>query len=250
MTTQKESDIQAEQELGTVIKLLWARKQEKAVTALLGANRVFPSHENSDYGTSYYDIYIEVDADRFDEYQQEDLFLHIQSAYDLVWAGTGREVSGVVLKPALVATDWRDNVDNLLRGSVSNQATLAPLPPGGKRQDNLNFRDKAELSIYQALKNKQRTLCSSANLAIVPNCAVRVDGHTWEPDFLVIYDSRAGVIEVDGASHRKKYASDKSRDALLLDAGFKHVDRIDVVDAENPQEAARFVDKFLLRLTR
>ncbi len=66
---------------------------------------------------------------------------------------------------------------------------------------------------------------------------------TWEPDFLVIYKGRAGIIEVDGRTHVKKWLSDGSRDCLFEDAGVAYVDHIDAADIGGPE-----VDQFLRRL--
>ena len=117
-------------------------------------------------------------------------------------------------------------------------------------RDGMRFRDNAEVALYERLKEKQRALPSTRTLLIIPNACVRVVDHTWEPDFIVVHEGRAGIIEVDGGSHRKKYASDKSRDKLLEDSGISRIDRIDAADAENAVECRRFIDDFLARLTR
>jgi very-short-patch-repair endonuclease len=49
---------------------------------------------------------------------------------------------------------------------------------------------------------------------------------TREVDFLVTYRSRVGVVEVDGDTHRNRYAADQSRDRFLRDAGINLVERI------------------------
>jgi very-short-patch-repair endonuclease len=56
------------------------------------------------------------------------------------------------------------------------------------------------------------------------------------------------VIEVDGASHYRKYSSDRSRDRLLEDCGVCYVDRIDAVDTADPKEVEAFVRRFLDKL--
>jgi hypothetical protein len=124
------------------------------------------------------------------------------------------------------------------------------LPDRFPVRDSMRFRDKAEVVLYEALKEKQHSLPVTDTISIIPNASVRVLGHTWEPDFIVVYRGRTGVIEVDGGSHRKKYASDKSRDQILEDCGISWVERIDVADAENPAECKTFVDRFLKRLVR
>jgi hypothetical protein len=154
------------------------------------------------------------------------------------------------LYPAPVSADWRKDIEATLRGKPKNQASLVALPDRFPVRDAMRFRDGAEVALYEALKAKQHALPATDTITIIPNASVRVPGHTWEPDFLVVYRGRTGAIEVDGGSHRKKYASDKSRDKILEDAGISRVERIDVADAEDPEECEAFVERFLARLMR
>lgn len=75
-----------------------------------------------------------------------------------------------------------------------------------------------------------------------------VAGKTRELDFLVTYRGRAGAIEVDGDTHRNRYAADQSRDAMVRDSGVSMVDRIVAEDTNDPNEVERFVRRFLSRL--
>jgi hypothetical protein len=144
--------------------------------------------------------------------------------------------------------DWRDQLSKSQMGDVSNQAVRPRLDPTNPREDNLTFTNNGELAVYRVLKAKQAALPPSQTIGIMPLGGMRVLGYTREPDFLITYQGRAGVIEVDGPQHRGKRAGDKSRDQLLVSAGVAWVDRIDVSDASNPQEVAIFVDTFLVRM--
>lgn len=96
-------------------------------------------------------------------------------------------------------------------------------------------------------KETHRTLESN----IFPLPGGRVDSNsTIEPDFLVTYRGRAGVIEVDGPHHASPHrrASDLSREKRLRSAGIAHVDRIDVRETTTKAEVEALVDTFLLRL--
>ncbi len=104
--------------------------------------------------------------------------------------------------------------------------------------------------MYKAFKAKQQALPATQTITIVPNPAVRLPGRTFEPDLLIAYAGRVGLVEVDGTTHLKKWASDKNRDNLFYDAGVAWVDRIDVRDAEDETEAAVFVERFIARLMR
>ena len=244
------ADEQAERELGTVVKPLYRRGQHKAVSTLLAAQNVHVKHDHSDWGIGHFDVRLEVDVDSFDEHDDREVLDQIRAAYDEVWQVSQREVESVSLHPALVPPTWRRDVEGFLRPPVSNQAAIAPLPERAPHIDGLKFRDNGEVVMYQALKAKQQSFPHSETLTIAPNPGVRLPGRTIEPDFLVVYQGRTGVIEVDGTSHRKKWASDKSRDTLLEDSGITYVGRIDVADAEKPAEVEQFIERFLARLMR
>ena len=57
----------------------------------------------------------------------------------------------------------------------------------------------------------------------VPHCPPGVFSTVQQlrirPDFVLIGRHGAAVIEVDGTSHNRRYASDRSRDRLILNSG-------------------------------
>lgn len=55
-------------------------------------------------------------------------------------------------------------------------------------------------------------------------------------------------MEVDGGSHRKMWASDRSRDDRLTDSGFMRVARIDVADTEHDDELSAFIESVVSRM--
>jgi very-short-patch-repair endonuclease len=85
-------------------------------------------------------------------------------------------------------------------------------------------------------------------IGIFPLASGRLPGKTWEPDVLVTYKKRVGVLEIDGPQHNARRAMDMSRDNLWLDTGVAYVDRITVEALANPRELEAFLRKFLKRL--
>lgn len=244
-------DERLDAQLGTAIKLLHRRGQHDAVSLLLQAQDIRTSDENSWIGGCSYRLYLVVDVDLFDTYEANNAVLEaIQECFSAVVRAEDEHVTSVELLPALVKGDWRKDIEATLRGKPSNQAKLVRRPDQFPVRDSMRFRDSAEVALYEALKLKQEALPATETILIVPNASVRVVGRTWEPDFLVTYKGRTGVIEVDGGTHRKKYADDKSRDRLLEDAGILRVERLDVEDANNPMQVRTFVDRFLGRLSQ
>jgi hypothetical protein len=237
-------DEKTDAQLGTAIKLLYHRGEHKAVNLLLSAKDILWEFDTEDWSINYYELGIVVDIEMFDEYNDDKLFDKIVDAFRDVMRADRQGVTSVRLYPAQVQVDWRKDIEAHLRGKPKNQASLVALPDRFPVRDAMRFRDKAELSLYEALKEKQHSQPVTDTITLAPNPSVRVLGHTWEPDFLVVYHGRTGVIEVDGGSHRKKYASDKSRDRILEDCGISCVERIDVADAEDPELCKVFVDAF------
>lgn len=226
-----------DRQLGTVVALLERRDQTKAVGYLLSADKVTLRVDTSDWGWTHYDLVLVVEIARFDDFSDEAVHQNILDAYGVVLASDQEAVNSVVLQPSLVPLDWREKRKEALTADVTNQAALAPLPPKHPVVDGLNFRDQAEVMVYKALRHLQSELPNNATIGIMPNCAIRVKDYTWEPDFVVTYQGRVGVIEVDGRTHLRKRSSDASREVLLQKAGVILVRRIDVIDAEKPAEA-------------
>jgi len=157
-------------------------------------------------------------------------------------------VEDLWIVPAAEPAGWRDRIAARNAGPV-NHAAIVPLPARHPREDRLSFRDPGELAVYRALKRAQerRAKDGGQSFSVFPNAAVRLPGRTIEVDFLIVY-GRTGVIEVDGASHRRKWANDRSRDSLLEDAGIARIDRLDVADAQRSEELDSFVERHLSRL--
>jgi hypothetical protein len=194
-------DEKTDAQLGTAIKLLYHRGEHKAVNMLLAAKDILWEFDQEDWSINYFEIGIVVDVDSYDQYNNDELLGKVADAFRDVMRPQKEGVTQVRLYPAQVQGDWRKDIEAHLRGKPKNQASLVALPDRFPVRDYMRFRDKAELVLYEALKEKQHSLPVTDTITIAPNASVRVLGHTWEPDFLVVYRGRTGVIEVDGGSH-------------------------------------------------
>lgn len=92
-----------------------------------------------------------------------------------------------------------------------NQGQNAPIEWNG-----LFFRSPAELVIAKALDQR--------HILFFPNTRCRVptrNNHpdTIEVDFLIVYQGRMGILEVDGATYHTSAAADHSRDRLFMRQG-------------------------------
>jgi hypothetical protein len=115
-------------------------------------------------------------------------------------------------------------------------------------EDGVHFTNEWEHKVYVVLKERQAALPENQTIGIMPLGAMRVLGHTFEPDLLITYRGRVGVIEIDGPHHKGRASDDKSRERLLRKAGIKHIDRIDVRDSTQKPEVEKFVTDFLNHL--
>ncbi|MCX4587463.1 hypothetical protein [Streptomyces sp. NBC_01481] len=161
------------------------------------------------------------------------------------------EVCPVVPLPS---ADWRKPLRSVNGPQPTNQARRARLEPEHKHphEDQLHFTNEWEHGVYRVLKARQASLPDNETIGIMPLGGIRVLGSTREPDFLITYKGRAGVIEVDGPHHEgpRRASNDHSRDNLLMHAGVEWVSRLDVRDVKTKAEVEKFVDNFLARLGR
>lgn len=154
------------------------------------------------------------------------------------------------LKPD-VGPNWRAALSNALAaGGASNQARRVKVGESHPEEDGLHFTNRWELGTYRVLKEKQSELPPEETIGIFPLPGARLNDKTWEPDFLVTYKGRAGVIEIDGPHHAgtRRRSNDVSRDRQFRAAGVAYVDRLDVRDTTSRSEVVAFIDGFLKRL--
>jgi hypothetical protein len=152
-----------------------------------------------------------------------------------------------IRRPLPSPDGWRQRVTLDQQGpAVTNQVRLVPIGGAVYQADGLRFRSRAEMNVFDALK---RAWTNHGPFSVVPNTLMALPGHTWEVDFLVGHRGRVGVIEVDGPHHKHKWASDRSRDRLLEDAGIAYIDRIDAEDTGDPSQVDQFVGRFLQKLS-
>lgn len=161
------------------------------------------------------------------------------------------EVCPVVPVPS---ADWRKQLRTANGPLPTNQARKVRLEPEDQHpiEDDLHFTNEWEHALYRVLKARQIILPDNETIGIMPLGALRLLGSTREPDFLITYKGRAGVIEVDGPHHEgvRRASNDHSRDNLMLNAGVEWVGRLDVRDVKTKAEVEKFVDNFLARLAR
>jgi hypothetical protein len=228
--------------------LLQQRGQEDIALPLLDVIQVAVEYDG-EWCTN--DLWLEVAPEHmstFDKAAQEKIMdacaeVSTRLGYGLHWGG----VREVIPK---VGPDWRENLRQQLSGGKrpTNHARRVRSDPNRRTEDGLSFTNEGELTVYRALKLLQETLPGESTIGIFPLAGGRIPGHTWEPDVLVTYKNRAGVLEIDGPVHNARRAMDITRDHLLRDAGVAFVDRIAVETLADPKELGAALTRFIRRV--
>lgn len=241
-----------DQLLGQAAVMLMDAGDEEAASLLLDIVRFHTEVGSIEYWErADLTAYIEVEPYLTPRYT-EVVIDRIHGALWEVASRGGRELGPVIVRGRLpeVKPNWREQLAaRLANDQPTNQArTLRVVAPQWV-EDGLNFSNDAELRVYQALKRAQANLTPGDSIAIFPLPSGYVlPSHTWEPDFLVTYKKRVGLIEVDGPQHAKRYAADASRDPVWRDAGIAHIERIVPDDTRDDATMDQFVGRFLRHL--
>jgi hypothetical protein len=91
--------------------------------------------------------------------------------------------------------------------------------------NGLRFRSKAEVEIAAVLEQQ-------SELAFWPNCRGRLNTpegrRNLEPDFLICYSGRLGILEVDGPFHTpERRVEEQERERLFRNYGIRVIERFD-----------------------
>jgi hypothetical protein len=98
---------------------------------------------------------------------------------------------------------------DLASGTATNHAARVTDPRPELRRNGCVFESHEELRTFEALVRAQGELPTDATTSFFPLPLGRVGvGNTWTPDFVVVREGRAGLIEVDGPHHGGRRAAD------------------------------------------
>lgn len=197
------------------------------------------------------DLTLQVDPANVSQFTEE-VLQKLRHLCQEVSGRLGLGVHWVEVKETLpvVGPGWREMVQRELSGErPSNQARRLQPSPRRWLEDNLAFTNEGEQLVYRLLKHRQeKVLPREETIAIFPLPNGRIAGRTWEPDFLVAYKGRVGILEIDGPHHNARRALDVTREHLMHDSGIAYIDRVPVEALENRAEIERVIDRFLRRL--
>lgn len=246
-----------EQWLAAAATLLYQQGDTEAAIAATDVLVVDLSLWNSnEYEPDEYLVYFTVEPNLVDQFTDAMLKRLVDGMHAVMPRRAAVRIDSIEVSPVVPvpSADWRNQLRTANGPTPTNQARKVRLEPEDQHpiEDDLHFTNEWEHRVYGVLKARQAALPDNETIGIMPLGKMRLLGSTREPDFLITYKGRAGVIEVDGPHHGKsgRASSDHSRDNLMIHAGVEWVSRLDVQDVNTKAEAEKFVDNFLARLAR
>ncbi|RZE40133.1 hypothetical protein C0Q95_21155 [Streptomyces albidoflavus] len=241
--------------LGTSAVLLHHQGERVSATLLTQVQFLEVTLWDTEFGREGYKITLVVEPHLYPDFGTTEMDT-IADAMRTVLSPSGKSIDILNVRPELtrLGTDWRQHL-NTANGNgpaPANQGRKARLAAEDQHpvKDDLHFTNEWEYGLYEVLKERQAALPDNDTIGIMPLAGIRLLGRTREPDFVITYKGRAGVIEVDGPHHAgpRRASNDHSRDALMYNAGIRWVARLDVRDVKARAEVEKFVDNFLARL--
>lgn len=235
--------------LGQTAVILLQRGQPGAAQLLLDVERAVIEYDPSNRED---DLWLEVAPEQMSQIN-DDVVNTMRQVLQEVSARRGYGIDWLAVREVLpdVGRGWREQLRSQLEGNrPTNQGRRVRTASPRWTEDGVAFTNSGELQVYRALKQiQEQDLPPHDTLSIWPLPAGRLPGRTWEPDMLVIFKGRAGLLEIDGPDHNRRRALDLSRDHLFQDAGVALIDRVPVEALNNPTELIGALRRFLRRLT-
>ncbi|WP_331740871.1 hypothetical protein [Streptomyces sp. NBC_01006] len=253
----KPIDQVGEQLLAAAATFLYQRGDTEAAITATDVTAVDMTLWNSnEYEPDEYRVYFTVEPQLVEQFTEAVLGRIVDGMQAVLPRRLAVRIESIEICPVVPvpSADWRTKLREANGPLPTNQARKLRLGPEDQHpiEDDLHFTNEWEHRVYRVLKDRQASLPDNETIAIVPLAGMRVLGYTREPDFLITYKGRVGVIEVDGFHHGmpRRASNDHSRDNLMLSAGVRWVGRLDVRDVGTKAEVEKFVDNFLARLVR
>lgn len=173
---------------------------------------------DTDFGQESYKALLEVEPHLLPRFTEE-VLERMRSAMHSVLRREQRNasVSYIEAVPVIprVSANWREQLKAVGGPKPTNQARRVRLEPQHPLEDGLHFTNEWEHRVYKVLTHRQADLPDNDTIGIMPLGAMRVRGHTYEPDLLITYRGCVGVIEIDGPHHKGRASDDKGRERLL-----------------------------------
>jgi hypothetical protein len=142
--------------------------------------------------------------------------------------------------------DWRHKAQQWLSGeTVSNQGRVRSDAVAPYEADGLRFRSRPEIHLYHALK---RHKISFAPLPVFIRGGEL--GRRVEPDFVIFYQGRVIVLEVDGPQFHHETPTKAHERLTLLQYEGAHIERIEAIQCNTPEKAETCANSIIALLKK
>lgn len=252
LSDEERAKLEAERLLGAVALLVQRRGRDDLAADLLLVQELRIEWNNDDWNDRDAIAVLVVETENISRFTDQ-LLTDVLSALQTVDPMSDRLIAEIRLAEQVppVPLDWRAAVKQAAVGAkVSNQGRTVRHNVARFEEDGLQFSNALELRFYKFLKESQESLPSTETFSIFPLPAQRALGKNFEPDFVIAYEGRCAIIELDGGNHSRRIAADQSRDRLIKNAGFKMVERLAVEEVHSIDEVRAFIDSVLKRLSK
>lgn len=251
-----------EQTIGQTAVLLQQRERSYSTALMLDVPALDYEQDlrEEDWLAMWVKLYVEPYlVSRFTDERRAEILDALNAVHDM----PDGHITAILMREVLpeVHRDWRQRLaQELLAEQPSNQGLQLRTEPNAISRDGIYLTNREEDKVYAVLRDLQRTEPPDDTFLIAPLPTVLIPDRPTarppggpaarHPDFLITYRGRAGIIEVDGPHHHRgpRYATGVSRDAILLNAGIRHVGRIVVEDVTERSQVEQFIRAFLKRL--
>jgi hypothetical protein len=225
--------------VATCVALLMRRGDARSVAILtFGVVRFEPRGE--DFGVTYWSMVVGLPVAFYAQLSADDRSSSAEAISNTVaelLSAHDDTVRGVRIVPAIQAPPdrWRAEVAKWLTGEgVTNQGRVRSTNPAPLEHEGLLFRSRPEIQLFQAFKSR--------GVYFAPLPVFLRGGTTYrrlEPDFFVVQEGRAMIVEIDGATvHTESPAEADERLRALKREGI-FVERRRADECDTPESASQ-----------
>lgn len=195
LQSQAIDDESTENILFNACQLLAARGKLQAVGLLSAFDFAFVTAEDEDH--QFKILYAEVSLPQYEYLKQSTPNDDIKNAFmkiAVVLEELNLNISCIACELRMSSTpeNWRANLTDTISALSSNQALFNFKNSDKIIHKGLNFRSKTEIRIYDALVRRQLLFFP------LPVAVLGAEHKYKEPDFVVCYNGRVGILEIHG----------------------------------------------------
>lgn len=250
----RHDELLIDETMSLIIGMLRQRRDRETVALLTRTARIELEHDDDRWNDGEQTLYIEYEPEDGPDFESHEEVLQDVCRYAARRAFL--PISGLLVRETLpvVGFGWREQALSTIKGDrPTNQARRVRAETAAPTfvEDSLAFTNEGELKVYRALKRMQENdFPGDDTIGIYPLASGRIPSHTWEPDFLITYQGRTGVLEVDGPHHNQRRALDTTREHLLRESGIATVDRVTVEAVDDQNELEKTLRRLMRNLQR